>query len=50
MSYKIFRLTSEGFLKDIGFMSYTNYLNAEKVVQGLKKENKNKKYIIFKIY
>ena len=48
--YKIFRLTSEGYLKDIAFKSYPHYLQAEKVVNTLKRENKKKKYIIFKIY
>ena len=48
--YKIFRLTNEGYLKDINFKSYNNYLKAENVIRELKKLHKKRKFTIITIY
>lgn len=49
MSYRIFRLTPDGFLKDIAYRNYDTYLEAERVVKELKK-NKEKRFIILSLY
>ena len=35
--YRIVRVTNQGYLKDIGFVSYKSYLEVERVIKGLKK-------------
>lgn len=45
--YKIFRITADGYLKDIGYRGYHRYLDAEKVVKGLKKTYPERKFLIF---
>ena len=50
MKYRIFRITAEGHLKDIAFMDYKSYLEAENVVKGLKKSYKKRKFVIIQCY
>lgn len=50
MEYIIFKITSEGFLKSIAYQPFNNYLEAERVVKGLKKDYKTRKFTILTIY
>lgn len=44
--YQIFRLTNEGYFKDIGYTPYRSYIKAEQVVKGLKKSYPKRKFKI----
>lgn len=50
MTYKIIRITAEGFLKDIGYKPYTSYLKAENVVKELKRTYPKRNFIIQQVY
>lgn len=50
MEYRIFRITSDGFIKDISYMPYKSYIEAENVVKGLKQSYTKRKFLILQTY
>lgn len=50
MKYTIFRITPDGYIKDVSYKPFDSYLKAENVVKSLKKDYPNRRYIIQQIY
>lgn len=42
--YRIFRLTKDGYLKDVSYVDYPTYLKAERVLKVLKKSHPKRKF------